>query len=440
MLSKTLTKLNACDAIFTALQVLLFMTTLLVVSQTQALSDDEKAQITSGLEAAEAMANFVKEGNFKESLKALGSSVADYLGVVGPFVDIVLGFIKGPDSAELQYMKEMMNQIDTRFDQLDYRFNDIERLIDWTAVKVNFGVLEHNILAITERYEHIYKVPPEAVAEVKNVFVKKYESSYQDSGYKLYQIIVKPSTLQENLGVSVMRYTENDRKKTQIFLLGTMQLLLQASKVEIAYLHAVNFTHHKEFIKSVWKTRFEELKNEFEMIDRNVTEVWHSQSGKDMKKYSAKNSEMSHKNFAHGLKNMLKVKYYWRIWLVIVYNPVSGSDKHYVHKHGGHHMYREHGRNIIIASKDSQSPRMSSSIAGSRLYNTRSDASAKGYFKNMQPAPNADCWGVIRKDSNVWYAWSGGTFKRRLGAYFYSIFLAGREQFRIIEFELFMWG
>jgi hypothetical protein len=62
---------------------------------------------------------------------------------------------------------------------------------------------------------------------------------------KLYHALIgKQGTFQENLGTSVMRYTKNDRKLTQGFLLGIMKLLLQAVKIELAYLQVqtkVNF-------------------------------------------------------------------------------------------------------------------------------------------------------------------------------------------------------
>ena len=422
------------------------MTVVLVTtfSQTESLSDDQKAQITSGLEAGQAIGNYIKEGNFKESLKKIGTSVADYLGVVGPFVDIVLGFIPGPDSAELAYMKEMMKQIDTRFDRLDSRFNDIERLIDWNAVTVSFGALEQNIEAVIEEYEHVYEVPPEAAAIQKNIFVDRYDNDYENSGYKLYRAMVEPSgKFHENLGISVMRYTKNDLKKTQIFLLGVMQLLLQASKLEISYLHAKNFTPNAEFMTREWETRLEEVKTEFERIDYEVAQLWHSQSGMDIDEYSAMNSGMSNKDFAHALKNKLNEKYYWRIWFVIVYNPISGSDNHYVHKHGGHHRYRQHGRNIIVASKHGDEPRMSSSIAQDRLnrlnhYSYNSLYKAKDFFNHIKPASNAGSWGVIRGDKNTWYAWSGGAFKRNIRDYI--LWQPGTMLDIPLKFELFMWG
>jgi hypothetical protein len=51
------------------------------------------------------------------------------------------------------------------------------------------------------------------------------------------------------LGEAAMQYTENDRKKTQVFMLGLLKLLLQASKIELAYLKA--------------QTQFERERNQF---------------------------------------------------------------------------------------------------------------------------------------------------------------------------------
>ena len=172
------------------------------------------------------------------------------------FTDIVLGFIEGPDSAELQQMKEMMNKIDYLFNRLNSSFNDIVRLINWNVVRIDFGQLEQKILAMSEKYANLYKVPPAAATDWKIIFVDAYESDYQNTGYQLYQAIITPiGVFHEMFGNFVMRSTHNDRKGTQIIILGTLQLLLQAAKVELAYLRAKNFTHNAEFTKGVWETR-----------------------------------------------------------------------------------------------------------------------------------------------------------------------------------------
>jgi hypothetical protein len=61
---------------------------------------------------------------------------------------------------------------------------------------------------------------------------------------------------------------------------------------------------------------------------------------------------MSNKQFADALFGMLAGKYYWRDWIVLVYNEVWGWQNHCVSACGGHVKFRTQGRNIVIASRD----------------------------------------------------------------------------------------
>jgi hypothetical protein len=56
----------------------------------------------------------------------------------------------------------------------------------------------------------------------------------------------------ESLEEAAMQYTENDRKKTQVFMLGLLKLLLQASKIELAYLKAKGFDSVYDLTKTEW--------------------------------------------------------------------------------------------------------------------------------------------------------------------------------------------
>ncbi|CAH1801646.1 unnamed protein product [Owenia fusiformis] len=178
----------------------------------------------------------IKDKKFTKALTKIAGSIAPFLGALGPFVSLIMAFIPMGDSAELAFMKEMMKKIDNRFDQMDSRFDDIERLVDWTKVAVNFGQIEQRIMAMGEQYRDLYTSTAPA-SNKSYIFIMNYENDYQNSGLKLYQAIVNPQgEFQENLGQSIMRYTKNDRNKTQGFLLGVMRLILQAVKIEIAYL------------------------------------------------------------------------------------------------------------------------------------------------------------------------------------------------------------
>ena len=164
-----------------------------------------------------------------------------------------------------------MKQIDNRFDRVDSSFTKVLRLIDWNAVKVNFGQIKQKILAMSNEYQFIYEVPKTAVENKKIIFVNHYDSDYQNSGTKLYQAVIhKQGTFQENLGTCVMRYTKNDRKLTQEFLLGIMKLMLQATKIELAYLQIKSYDQNAIFMRTKWEQRIKAVKSNFAAIDRSV--------------------------------------------------------------------------------------------------------------------------------------------------------------------------
>ncbi|CAH1801663.1 unnamed protein product [Owenia fusiformis] len=171
----------------------------------RAISAVDKANIEKGFTAGTAILNYIAEKEFIEALTAIAKGIGPFLGAFGPFLSFILAFIPASDSAVLAYLKDMMENIDNRFNRLDSRFDEIQRLIDWNKVAVNFGQIEQKILAMDVEHRHLYTsgAPP---ANRKRVFVTHFESDFQLSGLKLYNAIVYThGTFQENLGESVMR-------------------------------------------------------------------------------------------------------------------------------------------------------------------------------------------------------------------------------------------
>ena len=323
-----------------------------VYPQTESLSESEKDNIKTGLELGKGIAELFEKKEFTKSLIEISKSVGPYLGVIGPFVGLVMNFIPS-ESEELVFMKNMMKQIDNRFDRLDSRFNEVERLINWNAVKVNFGQIEQKILAMSKELQFIYEISKSGVKNRKTMFVNYYNSDFQNSGTKLYHaLVLKHGTFQVKLGTSVMRYTKNDRKLTQGFLLGIMKLLLQAAKIELAYYQMKGFVHNVVFMRKKWEKRFKKVKSNFEAIDRSVKKKYHVQAGIDTTNLAIRKKWMSNKRFAKALFEMLAKKYYWRHWIVLIYNDIWGWQNHCVSTCGGHIKFRTQGRNIVIASRD----------------------------------------------------------------------------------------
>ena len=156
---------------------------------TESLSTADKNKINTGLQLGKEIAGLLDDKAFTSSLAKIGASIGPYLGAIGPFIGFVMAFIPS-ESAELKFMKNMMKQIDNRFDRVDSSFTKVLRLIDWNAVKVNFGQIEQQILAMSNEYQFIYEVPKTAVENRKIIFVNHYDSDYQNSGTKLYQAVI----------------------------------------------------------------------------------------------------------------------------------------------------------------------------------------------------------------------------------------------------------
>ena len=438
---------------------MLFMTVLLVTMLPLSegdLSYAEKTQIRKGLDVGKAIAKFISSGDFKETMRTIGTSVGKYLGVLGPFMGLVLSFVPASDSAELNYMKDMMKDIDTRFDRLDSRFDEIGRKIDWIGEEVTFSQLEMNILTMALEYELVYEVSSEHTADQKAHFVRRYDNDYDSSGSKLYQACVGSFIFSENLGKAVMSKTNNDRKETNIYLLGTMQLLLQAAKIEIAYLKARDSS--TEHLTSVWEQRILEVKNKFDEVDRDVALMYKDQSGIDIDDYAAEKSDLSNEDFSAGLYDILSGKFYWKDWFVVIYNPIWGWDKHTVSTQDGHIKFRQNGRNIVVSCTDKSSPILDLNAARTSLeacnnnprcslfpypdfkcvsdhisYYDRcyDDVEAKHIFRDIQKPVGEKGMGVIKLGSDVWYRYDDD----------HRVFISTiRTTESGGKFELYMWG
>ncbi|CAH1772246.1 unnamed protein product [Owenia fusiformis] len=334
--------------------LLLTVIIMVLISQSESITIADKTKIDKGLTAGHEIFNYIADKKFSESLTKISSAIGPFLGAFGPFVSLVLTFVPSSDTAVVQLLTGMMDRIENRFDQVDSRFDEIKRLVEWTDEAVNFGQIEQKIWAMNVAYRRLYRGNGTGeAANRKQAYIDEFDNNYQQSGINLYHAIVnKHGTFQENLGESIMRFTDYDRKKTQDFLLGILRLILNAAKIEIAYYNVKQFNSIAEERKSEWETKIQRVKSEFEHIDKTVIHQCHSQSKKDIKKISADNYKMGNEQFSSKLYDMLTEKYYWRNWLVVVYDEVRGFDKHTVSQCGGYIKFRKDGRNLVVASLD----------------------------------------------------------------------------------------
>ena len=128
-----------------------------------------------------------------------------------------------------------------------------------------------------------------------------------------------------------------------------------------------------------------------EKVDQYVKSKWREQAEIDLEKFAQSKVELNHKDFAHALYNMLTAKYPWRHWLVIVYDPISGGEKHWMSACGGYIKFRYYNRNIVISSVDEKKPRVNETDAMLTLQNLPTYDSAHKFYHALPPYVQYSC-------------------------------------------------
>ena len=327
------------------------------------------AQIRDGFTAAEELGELINQKNFLGSLTKLSQTVAPYLGIVGPFVAFGLAFAD-TESPELRAIKSLARRVDQGFDQIDTQFADIRREINWLPVRINFMAIEQKIRAVQNEFEHLSRVQASAYWAQKQIFTTNFESDYQNSGTKLYEAIMNQNYLYGS-GVlqSVMEYTRYDRPKYQVFTLGLVKLLLMASKLEIAYYELKGYHENSQYYESIWNGRLDDVRRAIKRGDDRIVTESQEQWKRDVERYAIENpaAEMNNDNFARTLYDFLDRKFYWLDWIVVVYNPVSGYEKHRISWCRGLKKFRFHGRNFLVSNVPKTKPNIDLNAASSYI-------------------------------------------------------------------------
>lgn len=145
-----------------------------------------------------------------------------------------------------------------------------------------------------------------------------------------------------------------DRKQTQNFMIGILQLLLRGIQSEITYRKQYGDPYFNFYLHEFeWGQRFRNVTDRMQTIYEQVKGKYHDQAGKDIDRTAADNYTLSNGVFSSYLYNFLKKKYFWRDWLVVIYNPINGGSNHTNQQCDGFTKYRFHGRNMVVASVDS---------------------------------------------------------------------------------------
>lgn len=386
---------------------------LIVVSAILAQTGDDVAD--QGLQAGTELAQAIADKNFAGTMGKLATKVGPYLGMVGPVIGILFALTgASQDSAELQFMRNMLAKIENRFDQVDQRLDDIARKIDWNTVRIQFFAYEKKILPMKIELDKFYNASnTDELTSFQNTFTNMYECVYENSGQMLYNHIISgESTFSSNLLMEAMRANEYDRKEIQVFMLGLTKLVLVGSQIEMAY-YKLKHPSSLDGLKTKWTSQMGKMSQAMAAADREVMGKYSDIAIKDAKRILTFNKGAKNQDVAAAVYSKLTTKFDWRNWFVAVYDAIGGNNNHQVWVCNGGIAFRHDGFNLLLASNSENTAALNQNTAKSIINNavmvkkgwwmTKKNLNAKEIFDGVTTVRSCSKYtgfGVIRSNAN----------------------------------------
>jgi len=277
------------------------------------LTSDQQTLIKEGFNVANDLATTINDNNFDGVIGKVAGAASKYLGAIGPFVGLVLSlFGSQADSPELQLLKRLFTQVESRFDNVDLQFDQLRRQLAFTPTLIAFNELESNINALQSEFITLSKVINLAGYKYEaNNFKTVFDSTYQSAGTKLFNGITHGGVLTGGIFHEFQMYSQNNRKQTQHFMLGTLNLLMRAAALEMTYSEITNDPNVAQK-RSTWNHHFNDVKTKMQHIDQNIVQNYHTQAVKDIRDFSANSSNagLNNNDFGKRLYDTLSQKVY----------------------------------------------------------------------------------------------------------------------------------
>ena len=273
------------------------------------LDSTQQSQIKGGFDAATHLFNEMDKHDFSGVAGALVGSVSSFLGAVGPFVGFVLSFFSGP-SPEYLLLKRLFTQVEHRFDRVDVQFAALRRQVKFLPTEIHFRDLESNINAVQSKLNLLTRVTNlKGYRSEKHEFIHSYDRAYEESGIKLYNAIIHGGTLTGGLFHEFMTQSTYDRKSTQRFMIGTLNLLMRASALEMTYAQ-LKHDPNLAIKRSTWISHFRRIKSKMIAIDNAVVKHYHNQLVTDVDDFGTLHHKgtLSNSDFSNQLYSKLTTK------------------------------------------------------------------------------------------------------------------------------------
>ena len=263
--------------------------------------------IQAGFDAATNLFDKMDKLDFGGVTGALVSSVSSFLFVIEPFVGRVLSLFSGP-SAEYQLLKRLFMQIEIRFDLVDVQLAKLVREVKFVATQVHFTDLESNINAVQAELKVLSQVTnARGYRSASQSFIQTFDRTYESSGFKLYDAIIHGGLTTGGLFNEFMTHSTYDRKATQRFMIGTLNLLMRASALEMTFAQ-LKHDPNIGIRRRNWISRFSQVKNKMKTIDNAAKANYHNQMVIDINTFGTLHTTLSNSDFSNQLYNKLTTK------------------------------------------------------------------------------------------------------------------------------------
>ena len=201
-------------------------------SDTRDIEDKVKEGTNVGTEIIKALGDDKVSKTFGK-IGQIAGKIGPFLGSIGPAISLLSLF---SDTPELTAIKEGFAKMDKKFDKVFNRFDEIDNLIRETSLKTQYVSYEHTILTLSKYLRRMLNAPTkELIASRKGTFITMYENRVKFATSNVWQGMMGEGVFSTNIPREAMKFFDNDRKRVKKVMKGTISLILQGVKVELAY-------------------------------------------------------------------------------------------------------------------------------------------------------------------------------------------------------------
>ena len=273
------------------------------------LSSSQTTTIQSGFDAATHLFDKMDGLQFDGVVGSLIGSTSSFLGAIGPFVGFVLSLFQSPNTLSSQ-LKAVYTKLDGRFDNVDRQLVALKAQIKFLPAEIQFNQWESNIYSLLTRFELLAAAKNSAGhTSESDSFKKTFHNVYRDAGGQLAGAVINGHLTSGRLFDAFLSKNEYDRKQTQKFMLGTLNLLMRAAYLELTYRQLKHMD--VAALRRTWITRFTNIKTQMQNVDKAAVSHYHTQMVTDVDNFATQyqsGGSLSNTAFSSQLYSKLTTK------------------------------------------------------------------------------------------------------------------------------------